>query len=344
MSVARPRKRLRLSTGSSSAKRLALRLAFKGARSVVRSRMSRRSVKDSPALTFQNDNRWTYRRRPAPRSVKRFMRRKFRFINKIVDSKLPFSLHRFFWTFSRANAVGQQIYFFVPMYTGYTPSISGTVGSYDYFRSTSLLQLNRIFEASRQSTVGPSKEQKLQFDNATIDLTINADGSNQDVAIVDVYHIWARKDSSSAIDEAYVSGIVNKQVPPPDPTNTTSITSTALHSTPFDSSVFCRLFLIKSKREFRISPGNNITLQLRDRKEYTISTEDYLPNYVSSTNLVWNTIIQKYTEGYAVFYRGAPRPNVSAAAVTLNCQVTVNYRYRIMSQSIPHAVFTTGYT
>lgn len=344
MSVARPRKRLRLSTGSSNAKRLALRLAFKGARSVVRSRMKKRRSIDTPAVTFQNDNRFVYRRRSAPYFVKRRARMRAYRTRTIVNSMLPFNTHLFSWSFARQSATNALAYLWVPLYTGAYQNISSS-DPFINFIWQSNQQLERIFRTQRPTGLVAGQEQQLQFTNAVLDLIINSGSSNTSVAIVTVYHCVCRRLSALTGYDLYEGGIYTKASPLVNTAGTIAVTPTFLQVTPFSSSLFCKHFIIQNVREFRISPGNNVTLQLRDRKDYTISS--YAFREVGGTAPVLQTnhsypTLPKYTEGYFVTYRGAPG-TTEAPAVTLNFDIDASYRFRDITTSLSSSAFQASY-
>ena len=333
----RSRKRLRLSSGRSTAKRLAMRFAFKGAKTLVKSRL-RRSQRDTPALTFQNDNRWIYRRRRAPMRVKKYVRRMRTIVNKVVDNKLPFNVMVFNWIFPIPSLLNQQNYFFIPLYTGQSaPPAVAPAPTYAYFNFASQNQLAQILTTNTTPAQNQYDEQNIQFDNATSDIVIAADTANPVVAIVTVHHCWARKDSNTGPLNLFVDGITNKSFPPLDPTNTIALTSTTLATTPFDSSRFCQVFLIKNTREFRISPGTNITLQLRDRKEYTINSNEVIERNITPNEGFNRVVLSRYTEGYFVFFRGTPQGINSAPIVNLTVSVTNRYRYRLLANQFSSA-------
>ena len=254
-----PRKRARLSLSRRSVAGTALRLGLKGARAYVRTRTVKRRTVDTPAVTFQNDNRWIYRRRSAPRRVKRFARKRAYNVQRIVNSNLPFDTFLFSWFFSLATVAGSQRYLFVPLYTGYTSSLSST-DPFVNFTWQSSQQLYRMFIANRTSTTPATAEQSLQFTNAVTDVVMNAAAANTTVVIATVYHCWARRDSAFTPLDLYEAGIKQKSTGYPNTSGLVSVTPTFLQVTPFDSPTFCRHFIIKNVREFRISPGNNVSL------------------------------------------------------------------------------------
>ena len=52
------------------------------------------------------------------------------------------------------------------------------------------------------------------------------------------------------------------------PTSGTALTPTALGVTPFDCSEFCKLVKISKVRRYKIAPGDSISIQIRDPREY----------------------------------------------------------------------------
>lgn len=333
------RKRARLSLSRRSVAGTALRLGLKGARAYVRTRTVKRRTVDTPAVTFQNDNRWIYRRRSAPRRVKRYARKRAYNVQRIVNSNLPFDTFLFSWYFSIATTAGSQRYLFVPLYSGYSNPQTST-DPFVNFNWQSSQQLWRIFLANRPTSIGATTEQSLQFTNAVSDVVMNAASTNTTVTIVTVYHCWARRDSSFTPLQLYEAGILAKGNNYLNPSGLISVTPTFLQVSPFDSPVFCRHFIIKNVREFRISPGNNVSLQLRDRHDYTINSVDVITNNASLTDST--CVMQRYTEGYFISFRGAPT-TVEAPAVSVSFDIDSNYRFRVIANSLARSAFQASY-
>lgn len=343
MSSMRPRKRLRMSVGTSGAKRLALRFAFKGAKSLIKTRMRKRTARDAPAVTFQHDQQLLYRRRPAPSRVKRFMRRKTQFINKVVNNKFPTDLYRFQFTANVSSAAGNVIqYTFIPMYTGGAnqqtlPIPQLAQGVYQ--------QLYRLFWTNSPPTVTTIPEGTLQFSNASMEVTIHSDVANgTNVSIVDVYHVTCRRSSEASAEYLFEQGFVNKSFTVLDPNGTAQLSPLQLGNTCFDSTHFCRYFLIKNVRQFRISSGNLITLNLTDRKEYTVNSSIFTPTFNSSGNSLGTmNCVKGLTEGYFLIFRGGPVSGAGATGVILNISAQVDYRYRFMESHLATARVQTSF-
>ena len=112
---------------------------------------------------------------------------------------------------------------------------------------------------------------KMYYYNATLEITIRNTGSND--ALVEAYYIRGRRMLPTTYEspvEVFRKGF-NKQPGAENPdTETTGnddpITSTMIGSTPFQNALFTRHFSIYKRQKFRIPPGNEVNIVIRDPK------------------------------------------------------------------------------
>jgi len=347
----RPRKRLRLSNASSTGKRLALRFAFKGARSLVKSRMRKRTAVDAPALTFQHDAQWVYRRRPAPRRLKARVRSRRQGILKVISSTLPENVYRFDFIYRLTAAVDTINYAFFPLYSGNMRGTNYAVDATDSALHSQLEQMHYHYYpiATNTTNLLTALDETLTFTNATGNLLINSSSQNGSVVYVTVAHLWCRRDFVGTAQYLYQEGIAEKAAGYNGngnivKANTVPLTDTDNTNGMFDSSLLCRHFIIKNIRHFRLSANSNVDLQLRDRREYTINRQEHTFGDLSSTLAPGRTMgcLAKYTEGYFVIFKGFPNNTVNSASVTLNMNWNVDYKVRVPQANVSVAALNIG--
>lgn len=158
---------------------------------------------------------------------------------------------------------------------------------------------------------------RLYLKSCTLDLQIKNIGTEQ--CIIDVYHIKARKSyqSSAGGTSNSLNDIWNDCFGDSTAVGAVSAANAAL--TPFDVPSFCKYFLVKSKREYIISPDQVVTMQLRDPR-----------NLMLQGRLLNLGRFGTLAEGYLMQIRGVPEDTLAAsgltsAVVAWSAQTTYHY-------------------
>lgn len=287
---------------------------------------------NAPAVTQFHEAQTIYRRRGAPRRVKSRARKFARRATKAITNLWPTCTFQFYNAGSVVAPAGAQGNFWIPLLsgrqvvtsaTGLTQQLYSVQRYFDYARSIQNTALNS----------GPSQnnlDEKFIIKNAVLDLVLyNPTGVS---VLAKVYHLWARKDSADDPPLLYSNGIINK-VPYVGTTGTSfglptgmiALSGSVPNVTPFDSTLLCERAVIKSTREFHIAPGQNVALNLRDRREYTVDPQEYAS--ISTVTAVSGTVypfLQKYTEGYFIQFYSSDQLGTDAS--TLDYVATINIR------------------
>lgn len=231
-----------------------IRSAYGKTRSAPAQRSSGSSVPS--AVTFQHDSKLTYRRRRAPRKVRRRARRAQKRFEK-QDSKTLGLVSRVFQqvdapaTITPASLVDSQTVYTTGLYGG----IPGSVGWGDIYA---------IANAEAVAT----KSGNLNFRTAHMDCQLR-NSSTTNVLVADVYTVVSRKEAYNEPGEDWTQGLLSESVA----AGTSAITPLALGCTPFDAPGFGSSWLVLSKTTYRISPGNSVYLTLKGRRGVFFNTD-----------------------------------------------------------------------
>jgi len=326
--------------------RVSIRTRSGGKFSLNRGRIKfKRGSKDVVPSTFQNDLVTVYNRRPAPRAVKRRARARAMSIQKTIAAQYPTNVFRFNYSFDTFSPSNNQAFAWLPIYSG---SIGTPLITFDREN-----QLQHIFDYARQLSARPidtspriqGSDQKLLFTNCVMNgvfsLTTASDLDTPAPAIIDVYHLWARRDSPLNAPQLFDFGIQKKAQGASAGTTGLQVptVSNAVGITPFQSSELCQHFIIRSVRRIKVSDtaSERFELTLKDNKNYTIQVSEFLP----SINIVASPLptLRKYTEGYLLIFRGVPlEAQVSSSPVNLRGNVNVEYHYKMLNNQMGSAV------
>jgi len=147
---------------------------------------------------------------------------------------------------------------------------------------------------------------RLRFVSANMEITIRnvLTGDDANDVIVTAYHWRARRDlpGSASPDprSAYELGLIKTGVivDPDNPTNPWDqrLEVTDPGSTPFHSSFFCRHFVILKRTKYRIPPGDEINIMLKDNRMRTIPLH----------RAIQRTTLGGHTQGILFEYMGTP--------------------------------------
>lgn len=274
--------------------RLAMKYRYRGSGSKTATRSSRGN--DYGNITFQNDEHVIYRRKRAPRRVRKQHRRMFK---------------NFMYNLDKMQSMKTAV---IPGYLTVTNTPTGAsdaqvataVTLYGYSTNTYAANINTqhgdipyIF--ARENGAYPTAalgSRKLRFRSAVMDLTVqNILVGNESNAVggilnLDVYHILARKDGTGSSDlVSQWSDAINEEAAG---NLITAITNYQYDGvTPFDAPGFCSRFIIKRVRKIRLSPGQTFQTQLRDPGNYVLNMNDILEKSVAG-NLTEGYIICAY--------------------------------------------------
>lgn len=284
----------------------------RGARRFLKTSQSSRSSPSSSvpsAVTFQHDARLSYRRKRAPRRVRRRAAKSYKRFVKNESKSLGLISRVMPNVFSPATitpttfADSQTVYT-----TGLFGGISGSVSWGDMFA---------IANAEALAT----KAGKLFFRSAQIDMQVR-NSSTTNVLVADIYTVAARKEGYNEPGEDWLQGMLNNGVA----AGTTASTPTTLGVTPFDCPGFCSSWVILSKTTYRLSPGNSVYLNLKGRRSFVFETERF---EYDTTNTAYRTrMFRGLTKGFVCVFRNAdPVSTTAMGPIDYEIVTTKSYRY-----------------
>lgn len=295
--------------------RLAMRYRYGGNGS--RTQTGSRKSRDYGNITYQNDEHTIYRRKRAPKRVRRRHRKVFKNFMYNMDKlqSMKTAVITGFQTVSNTptTAANAQVATGVSIY-GYSTN--------NFASNTEPRNGDIPYIFARENGAYPTTalgSRKLRFRSAVMDITVqnilvgNEAESLGGILNLDVYHVLCRKDGTgtsdfvtqwnAAVDEQAAGNLV------------TAITSYQYDGvTPFDAPGFCSRFVIKRVRKIRLSPGQTFQTQMRDPGNYVLNMNDILEKSTAG-NL---------TEGYIILgYNPAVNTTTGVRGI---CSFTLNYR------------------
>lgn len=278
-----------------------------------------RKLATKSSLSYQVDQQTQYRRRRAPRRLRRRAQKFAKRVNSVINKGLGMRS----WIVNNSSEVtwvptsvsdGQAIVG-VTMY-GCEPD--GNVGNGDLFR---IAQDSGFLPGSTVNGSG-----KLKFRSCVLDVFIQ---NKDSVALYcDIYHVLCRKDHATYCDPGILlNQAVNISA---HLANTNVVTNgNLLGVTPFDCPDFGSTYIIKRKQRILIPGDGNYNTQLRDAGDYEISVEDLSGSIAA---------LSGKTEGLLIVFRSAELPAVVEGveipgAMHYKVSYTKNYHFSIISDN-----------
>lgn len=321
-------KRLKLMAGSAIS--TAFRFRHRGRGSGSRSRSGRKG-QEYGNITFQNDEAMIYRRKPAPRRVRRSRRRAMKNFMYRMDKLQSMKTCKIHWSdfmvTSPTNYFDGQAVKGISLY-GY--------GTNTYAANTNTGNGDMWWIFSRENGADPTQtlaSRKLRFRSAVLDLKITNTGGDgetyvDNVAYIDIYHVLCRRDLhndnvATGDIASYWNACINEQAPGNMPTPI--VNNQVYDITPFDASGFGRYFKVLKLRRVKLSKGQNFNMQIRDPGNYVLNMEDLLNNDYKAN----------VTEGLIIVSRNPSEQSVGVPGDTnVALLATKTYHYTELSSSI----------
>lgn len=221
------------------------------------------------ALTFQHDSRLSYRRRKAPRRVRRRAAKAMKRFVRMDSKTLGLTSRVFPNMYAPAQIVPTG---YADSQTVFTDGLYGGISG-----SATWGDLWAIANAEALAT----DSGMLNFRSARMDFQLR-NASTTNVLVADVYTVVARKEGYNEPGEDWKQGLLNENTA----AGTTAATPETLGVTPFDAPGFGQSWLVLSKTTYRISPGNSIYLELKGRKGLSFNTDRF---EYDTTNTAYRT-------------------------------------------------------
>lgn len=229
-----------------------------------------RTASDSRPLTTQFDYKTDYvRRRPnkyKARRARRFQRRVVSVVRK-SNAAAQKVIRQSAWTLP--TALDQSDSFSYTLYgsDGSTnENINPCADLRELFRECS----KPAWDSALNSAISEFSTTKLHFMHAHMEITLKNTGPSD--ALVEAYHFYCRRDLSNQCPnptEAYSRGFSKEPIVyDPDSGNSFDrrIYFNDVGSTPFHSTLFTRSFCITKRTKYRMPPGAEISLLIRDNR------------------------------------------------------------------------------
>lgn len=280
----------------------------------------------SAPITGHYDYKTDYRKRRRTRRQRRVFRRRRRWRRKIVRTVRESTL-------GTAHVVRRSFQSDVTTAAGQTQSGSYTMyglngqSNVDYNTTNdmgSVLQAGSGSDWTNwESTTLDAVNHKLYAYHATMEFTMTNTGGVD--ALVEMYYIRARNrvDSVwSSPDYVFAYGFKKQGNTTEPDTGTavgTALTPNELGVTPFQNSLFCRMFNIYKRQKFRIPVGGEVSFVLTDRRSRVFSI-------AGTKQYAWDRGMSGiFFQFQGVAVGGSPSSPAQVAKLTFNC----TRRYRL---------------
>ena len=305
------------------------RAFMRAARSYLRTKYGSRRSGEGPAkaVTTQYDSRMLYKRKRAPKGVRRRARRRAKsFVYKqLMNAKSNTNLFQFHRVGAASAAGGQLV---TSLTSGYTFCGTGTTGNDS---------VGAIYDVVQNLTnATPNIASKKYFlTGMSTDYTIT-NTSASDIAEVDVYEWVARKDFDyNELNPAYcsISNYLEKETSSESkmPGATTAMAFNQLGWVPTDANSAMRNMLILSKQRYYIGPGQAASFVRRHKFKSPVVYGPSDFNIVTQADQVDTFLCRKgITRGIILVYKGLPGAVNAAAAVSIAANAQTRYTMKML--------------
>lgn len=256
--------------------------------------------------TFQRDVETSYKRRRAPRRVKRRARKWRRNVNRVLNSDLSVNTFHRRSTASSTALADRQAVFGVSMY--------GAANT-----STLHNDLSAVFTALGVPV--NTTTAKGLFSNAYMELTIT--NQSQLAVFIDAYYFVCRKDVPNTMGFTPQDVFANAITVQPNQYGG-ALGFNDLGVTPFDANRFCSHFIITKVVRHQIPPTGNMSLTLRDRRD----------RFINSTDLNGLAYKKGASRGILFISEGVIQLTNIQAPVSLNFEWTRVYHVKVMRDNV----------
>lgn len=197
-------------------------------------------------------------------------------------------------------------------------------------------QFENLFVA--YNTAPLVNESRLLINHISCRFTMTTNSVSPVPTIAYVYTVRCRRDSPMTALYLFNQGIIAKNFNNiPNTVGLAPLGVQSINATPFDSSLFCKHFIILSAKTYRIAQGDSIQLQLnRRRPPREISSTDINTMIPALGNISPNACLKGWTTGFLVLFRGAPNDAAQYPSVTMTFEMDVIYRFRVLRDSLAH--------
>lgn len=295
--------------GRRGARGVARRRLFTQSRTATRTRQ--RSNVGTRATTFQHDASMIYRRKRAPRRVRRRAKRSAANYNHHLVAGLG-QKSAVFQALVDRNVVPVTLHDAQDIYT--VGMFGGVLGSATWGDLAEIASNEGLF----------NKTGKIHFKSCVLETQIK-NMSENDVLLVDVYEVLARRDGYNEPGDDWGEAMTNQTTI----SSMSSLTATELGCTPFDAPGFGSSWLIRNKTRYRISPGLSIYLQRRDAKDYKFNTSRFEYDAIAADTRV--KMFANMSEGFLIVARNSDVDTATpkGGPIDYKCISTKTYHYAV---------------
>lgn len=297
---------------------------------IVRTITRNTSQKEGPssAITTQKDSMVIYRRKRAPRKVRRRARRRYQgFLRKqLIASNDNTNLYQLTGN-SLSSETGQGFSSITFGYLRTGSTINDDVG--DWYESyQNYLNANPVFTSKRFYVTGLSYD--ISFTNRTADT-----GNTEAIAIeLDVYEFVVRKDKQ--FDAPNIAAFMTDSLDNEQqlPGASAKMASSDLGVTPFDMNQALKYIVIKNKQRYYIPRGETISFvrNVKFKRPVQLTSEDFF-NASLTTSAV--TMRSGLTRGLLLVQKGTLTQDLSTnnpGITNLSYNVQARYRFKVIDK------------
>lgn len=309
----------------------AARGAYKIARRVQRTRqLLRPRIGSATPLTSQHDTRLVYRKKSMPR------RQRARWVNfkRKVTAVEYGNLNLNNVTMVQiqyCNATMNRTSFTAAMIYGINGS-PGSPGDIPPFGVSGTASMDDVFDVlSNKYAVGGTAMNGRRFLFGSACMDIHATNIGDSTLILEAYEIYAKQTYTPTLtsydgpEDIFTQGLgLDYQVMPNTPQTPSAL---RLGTNPFNCKLFSQYFTVKSKRRIQVTPGELVSFQMRDPRNYFISG-----NNLGRPNVGWK---KGQCKGYFFQIYGQPTVDLPSqtektlsAACSLKFTIIKSYSFK----------------
>jgi len=280
----------------------------------------RRGRQVTGTTTFQNDQKMLYNRRRAPRRVRSRARKQFQRFSYNIDRVSGMKTFHVSYITSVATS---------PSVAG---SPAGNCQGVDAFTmygtNQSILNTDHASDLWKiylaENGVVPTStlaNGHLRFRSVTMDYLVKNTG--EDAIYIEIYYVQCRRSGITSDPAAAWNAMLQEEQTLPGAV-TTEFTVSGYKITPFDAPGFGSYWYVKQRKRFYVEPGNTVSWQVRDAKNYLITgnqifTSKGLPGITEGCIIVgYGADVQPLTTPAG---NGIP----TAATYDIGCVTTYHY-------------------
>lgn len=217
------------------------------------------------ATTFQNDKETIYKRKPQTRRARKYRKRVYRSVlshQRVLEGERKFRFTAALQLdLKRDTSTTQEVVLGACSVTANDAS--------DEFGD--MVNIAKAFGNNFSTDGTVYRKFIVRFMHCELYM-LNA---SQGAVILDVYRVWAKRDSELGIRDGYIKSFTTEQVDPLFPTPVTQPDSANYFASPFNTSTFGKYFTISKSERIVLQPNQGTAMTISVRKSHMCAPDTW---------------------------------------------------------------------